>query len=62
MEENLKKENETVEYNSTYTNNDVSIQYEYNNFKDNSFGKNFIDALKLFRNDATVEEIVKIFG
>lgn len=30
--------------------------------ENNSFGKSFMNALKLFRNDVTVEEIVNIFG
>ena len=49
-------------FNQSSTNENIKYQYGYSNGKDKSFGKKFMDALKLFRNDVTVEEIVNIFG
>lgn len=50
-----------IEYQHTAcTNPDFEVKYEYG--EDNSFGTSFMNALKLFRNDVTVEEIINIFG
>ena len=61
-DENEVSQDTINKFNQTSTNENIEYQYGYSDGNDNSFGKKFMDALKLFRNDVTVEEIVNIFG